>query len=613
MIGITSICIDHGKGFVRATLICVLRKLDASGNHASHEEQHCFSVGNAQCAKDNADIVKGTFGTLLDDEMKSIAHAKKLRIWLPSDDGEEEDGTGTRIFSNSMVTIGDHEVPDEFTNQLFAELPIELWIAGDLKWIAAAFGKENSSGHWCPWCLKSAKEWSVPNQDQSANNGPYWSSELLRNFADGVRSSRLKTSSQRKGVVTDAAIEYVGPDRIIFPILHATLGFGNDWLKSFIKEMQASSEAYTAEYLVAEEVLGNSIQALDIAVCRLREYKAQVRESMKECRKALRRSGANALGPVQQELVTSDLERIEAEIERLQEEVDSCKVSKELSKEAFEREASKDENSKAFGQPIRKKIEAVLKKHGIDKGAAFGGNLQGNACRKLMQKASTIVDEIKDYMCLPETAATRVVGTDEEIRNRCDLYCQLLTAFDGCISGLRTKRFRVTDDIIEATNRYVKKAMELCRHLGFNITPKLHCLESPFFYLLKKHRGFADLAEDAGERAHQTEFKRDARLAAQRSHDRREVTKALNEAKECDPRVQRKVKQMYEKTKVQAAEKRKATVDANREEKRRRKDSTREEVLESQQVLEGRVSKFSEQRIAKFRPLDSSASLDDND
>ena len=36
-----------------------------------------------------------------------------------------------------------------------------------------------------------------------------------------------------------------------------------------------------------------------------------------------------------------------------------------------------------------------------------------------------------------------------------------------------------------------------------------------------------------------------------------------------------------------------------------------EEVLESQQVLEGRVSKFSEQRIANFRPLDS-ASLDDN-
>ena len=80
-------CINHGKGFVHATLICVLCKLDASSNHASHEEeQHCFSVGHAQCAKDNADIEKGTFGSLLNDEMKSITHAKKLRIWLPSDD-----------------------------------------------------------------------------------------------------------------------------------------------------------------------------------------------------------------------------------------------------------------------------------------------------------------------------------------------------------------------------------------------------------------------------------------------------------------------------------------------------------------------------------------------
>ena len=293
-----------------------------------------------------------------------------------------------------------------------------------------------------------------------------------------------------------------------------------------------------------------------LAVYWLREYKAQVRESMKECQKALRRSRANALGPVQRELVTSDLERIEGEIERLQEEVDSCKVSKELLKEAFEHEASKDENSKTIGQPIWKKTEAVLKKHGIDKGAAFGGDLQGNAGHKLMQKASTIIDEIKDYMCLPETATTSVVGTDEEVRNRCDLYCQLLKAFDWCMSGLHTRRFCITNDtIIETTNRYVKKAMELCWHLGFNITPKLHCLESHSVYLLKKHRGFADLAEDAGERAHQKEFKRDARLTAQRSHDRWEVMKVLNEAKECNRRVKRKVKQIYEKTKVWAAEK----------------------------------------------------------
>ena len=227
-----------------------------------------------------------------------------------------------------------------------------------------------------------------------------------------------------------------------------------------------------------------------------------------------------------------------------------------------------------------------------------------------MEKASIIVDEVKHFMCLPETAASQVVGTDEEIKNRCDLYCELLIAFDGCISGLRTKRFRVTEEVVERTKRYVKKAMELCRYLGFNITPKLHCLESHSVFLLEKHRGFADLAEDAGERAHQVEFRKDIRLAAQRSHDRREITKAINEAKECDPRVQRKVKQMYDKTIVKGAEKRKAMVEANREELKSKKMARREEVLESERsasVVGTRVSTFFNQRVAKFRTLEGAA------
>ena len=104
-----------------------------------------------------------------------------------------------------------------------------------------------------------------------------------------------------------------------------------------------------------------------------------------------------------------------------------------------------------------------------------------------MEKASIIIDEVKDYMMFLETAATRIVGSDQEIRERCDLYCDLLTAFDGCISGLRTKRFHVTDTIVEQTEIYVKKIMELSRYLTFSITPKLHCLESHAVYFLKKH------------------------------------------------------------------------------------------------------------------------------
>ena len=142
--------------------------------------------------------------------------------------------------------------------------------------------------------------------------------------------------------------------------------------------------------------------------------------------------------------------------------------------------------------------------------------------------------------------------------------------------------------------------------LGVSITPKLHCLEAHLVYLLRKHRGFSDLGENAGEQAHQTKFWKDSRLAAQRSHDRREAAKSANEVKDCDPRVQQKeVKQMYEKMTVQGAKKRKATVEANRDKRRQEKILRQEPVFGSDPtVLEGRVYKFSEQRVAKFRPLE---------
>ena len=301
------------------------------------EEQHCFSVGNAQCGKDNADLVRGTFGTLLNEEMKAVGDAKALKIWLHNN-GEEGGGEGEGVYrwDDVKVTFGDHEedVYNLANYHFYRQLPIELWIAGDLKWIAAAFGKENSSGHWCPWCLRSPKEWSGGDQDNY--EGPYWDIRLLEEFAEGVSSGRLKSSAQRKGVVGKPVIDYVSPGKIAFPILHATLGFGNDWLKSFIKEMQAISEAYTTEYMVAEEVMGLTAAALEVAVQRLREYRGQVRDFVRESKKALRRKGANALGDVQRQMLTVDLEKIETEIARLQEDVDSCKESREASKATFE-------------------------------------------------------------------------------------------------------------------------------------------------------------------------------------------------------------------------------------------------------------------------------------
>ena len=543
--------------------------------------------------------MKGTFGTILNEEMKVL---KEIKIWLSNEEdaegggGKDKGGRGqgrNGKWNDVRVTFGEEE---EGAGELLTEysfykaVPVELWVSGDLKWLAAAYGKENSSGHWCPWCLKSSKQWSEPNAN--IGEGPFWTQQLLSEYAEGVRSGRLKTSSERRGVVCEAVIDYVGPEKIVFPILHCMLGFGNDWLKSFIKEMQSSSEAYTDAYIKAEEALGKAVNDLDFAVQRLREYKAQIRDFVKESKKALRRRGGNAIGAVQAQILKNDLEKIDGDVNRLQGVVDLCKEGREAAREAFEKEVADEANGKAYGQPVRKGIEEILRNYGIDKGAAFGGDLQGNAVRKLMGKASTIIEEVKKFMLLQETLESRQIGTAEQIVERCNMYGRLLTAFDACISGLRTKRFHVTDLIVEQTEAYVKQVMRLCRLLGFNITPKLHCLECHAVHFLRKHRGFSDLAEDAGERAHQLEARKDLRFAAQRSHSRREAAKAAIEAKESDPRVQRKVRQMYENTRlVVGAAKRKAAIEACREEKKKIKLTRREDVLEFQ-VPEGRVKKF---------------------
>ena len=60
---------------------------------------------------------------------------------------------------------------------------------------------------------------------------------------------------------------------------------------------------------------------------------------------------------------------------------------------------------------------------------------------------------------------------------------------------------------------------------------------------------------------------------------------------------------MYDKTRnIRGAEKRKATVEANREEKKQAKLLKQEAVLGSQEGSQERVNKFSDQRAAKFRP-----------
>jgi hypothetical protein len=122
-----------------------------------------------------------------------------------------------------------------------------------------------------------------------------------------------------------------------------------------------------------------------------------------------------------------------------------------------------------------------MKGHGIDRGAHFGGKLEGNSCRKLMGVAVDLVNRIEEHvLVLP--VEQRVVGTDDDIREVIAQHRVLLLNLDGLMSALRTVRFHVTPQLIIKTELYLQRVLELWRHLEMSVTPKLRYHEDHVIY-----------------------------------------------------------------------------------------------------------------------------------
>jgi hypothetical protein len=65
-----AISIGHGKGHSRATLNVIPCWQLKDGSWG--EDSHIFTLANARCKKDNANIIRNTFGTFLNPKLKQI-------------------------------------------------------------------------------------------------------------------------------------------------------------------------------------------------------------------------------------------------------------------------------------------------------------------------------------------------------------------------------------------------------------------------------------------------------------------------------------------------------------------------------------------------------------
>jgi hypothetical protein len=480
-----SICVDHGKGHSRASMLVVAR-FGTEGQDDKSEwstrQQH-FSVGSARCRKDSAEIVACTFGDKLNDDLKHLKTVGVVEFF--------QKGGGGNLFEDGFVMLGHGNVAADDA-VLIGEAEIELFMSGDLLWFHTALGKEGYQSWWCPYCLAFKNDW----QEKTHEIAPAWTLESLKEQARKIAAGEVRKKVAREvlGVKTAPVIDAVEVGHYVIPVLHLTIGLVNDVLDHLVGECQAAAEEFTQRYYELEIELGQVDREVSLASETLATFLAGHKEIIKDGRRRLLRH-KNTMTEEEAANLETNLGQLEAERTALQKNLDTLKNTKHNVEAAFRVEVDKPENSRNFGQPLRAFIDDVLRKYSIDRAVQHGGKLEGNQCRKLLSKSGEILLEIKQYIC-SRPPEFRIVGTDDEIEQVFHWHEVLLVALDGLFSGLRTTRYKVNNEIIDRTIQFRDRVMSISRYIGeFLVASCRRCcfvcylLVSPLLYFLFHQQG----------------------------------------------------------------------------------------------------------------------------
>jgi hypothetical protein len=414
-----------------------------------------------------------TFGTLLNDDLKT------LPTLISIVEGQAEFGANAASEKN---------------------MPINLFMAGDILFYNIVIGKEGMSGWWCSYCKLFKNDW----QQLHHQRGEPWTIATLTEHAERIANQQVNTKDIRavcgvRGKPVFDALKY-----FITPVLHLTIGKGNNVLENYVAELQAAAEGYTDEYYAAEkEVVQTKIAQLQ-AKDELAQFNMVTLEYEKDIKQQSKR---NTLSDANRVIVELELADIVEERTRLLDAVPSTKNVHSEARKQFIEERKKPENGKAFGQPINAKMDDVLKMNGIDRAAMFGGTIEGNGARtKLMENADAIINEMEEHVL---QSPTRFAGTDEQICHVGKTHRDLLHCLDGFFLSLQTKIFHLTPAILEKGKQFRNRILAHEQYLGMSVTTKSHLMEDHAIEQQQELDGFGDLGEDFGEQNHQDQAKAD--------------------------------------------------------------------------------------------------------
>jgi len=509
--------------------------------------QYVMKVGHINCDKDTRIILENTIGVHLNNGLKKLVN-KYIFIERVTHHNEY-----------SITLRDENSLSNDYDSANFYSSPLSVKITGDLAFLCTALGKENMSGHWCPWCMLSPTDWSLENHQP----GEKWTINKMIMLREQLEEAERNNSSSSPGTVkgcTDTPLfDSVPLDDYVVPVLHILIGVGNrllnsvfEWIKERIekrsdqhKEISNLIHAARLNLETATENFNSWIQQQGILLTEKQIEKNQIKEQLSEkddngkfviVDRNIRREMSYQIT-----LLTQETKLLQQEKKQLQDTKAECSkqltITKSNGKTAME----------ALGKiknPICEEIEDKILnlKHGITRAHYHGGEFNGKGVMKLMNDADLVMRNIRDHI-LEKIPENERAGNDE-ICDFLSKYSNVLLVFDKIFSTARARIGSLDDGEIQTLVEYIKQALVLWRRLKLSVTPKIHVLEDHLVEQLVKEenglilRGIGEFTEDFVEQAHQFGNRDEGRTRGLKDHAAKARSHSYWEHKSLNPAVQ---------------------------------------------------------------------------
>ncbi len=137
---------------------------------------------------------------------------------------------------------------------IHCNFPVQVYLAGDLKFYAKMSGREDMSSFWCMWCKLHPSTWKTFHETKDVvtdEEKQLWNVALHDEILQKIQDGQLKTTKEKRGIVSKHIWSFIEPRNYIFPQLHFKIGVINMVLDNFFKFIEDQVEILTPEEKVA--------------------------------------------------------------------------------------------------------------------------------------------------------------------------------------------------------------------------------------------------------------------------------------------------------------------------------------------------------------------------